>query len=180
MRKEGSEETQMLNEGCKTFKLTVPGKAKGQQRPRFSRKTGRAYEPKESAEAKQTLRALVVQEVQRSGWIIAHQDMPVELIVRSYREIPSSKTSWFKKAAAAELIAPLTKPDCDNVTKMLMDAMNGIVYHDDKQIFKMSYEAFYSETPRVEIEVNGYFVNLGAVKEKVGAIKPEKKKRKKT
>lgn len=157
--------------------MTVPGKPKGQSRPRFSFKTGRAYDPKESAELKQTVKALVIGEVERSGWKIANPEMPVEVKIRSYREIPSSKPAWFKKAAAMALVVPLTKPDCDNTLKLVLDAMNGIVYHDDKQIFKESYEAFYSETPRTEIEVIGYFINVGAVKEKAGAIKPVRKKR---
>ncbi len=167
----------MLFAGTKKFCLTVAGKAKGQKRPRFSFKTGRAYEPKDSAEAKETIRTLVIHAVQSQQWSIAHPDMPVEVVVRSYREIPSSKPVWFKKAAAMGLVVPLTKPDCDNVTKMVLDAMSGVVYHDDKQVFKQSYEAFYSETPRTEIEVIGYFVNLGEVKEKAGVIKPAKKKR---
>lgn len=165
----------ILFSGTKTFKLTVPGKAVGQARSRYSKKTGRMYEPHKSAEAKDTIRTLAIQEVQKSGWTIAHPEMPVMLIVRSYREIPSSKPAWFKKAAVMGLLPPLTKPDFDNTAKLAADALTGVVYHDDKQVFKHDYEAFYSDSPRIEIEVIGYFINMGEIKEKAGAIKPLKK-----
>lgn len=48
---------------------------------------------------------------------------------------------------------PLTKPDIDNVIKVICDALNGIAYKDDTQIIKVTAEKFYSDEPKVIVEI---------------------------
>ena len=52
-----------------------------------------------------------------------------------------------------ETIRPLVKPDLDNIAKMILDSLNKIAYKDDNQIVRLVIEKFYSEEPRVEIEI---------------------------
>ena len=44
-----------------------------------------------------------------------------------------------------------TRPDLDNYIKYYCDVMNGIAYHDDKQIASVISKKVYSEKPYVEI-----------------------------
>lgn len=47
--------------------------------------------------------------------------------------------------------------DIDNYGKVLLDALTGIVWLDDKQIVRMSVEKAYDKArPRVEIEVTAF------------------------
>ena len=48
---------------------------------------------------------------------------------------------------------PTKKPDIDNVEKIILDALNGIAYDDDKQVVEEASSKLYSDVPRVEIEV---------------------------
>lgn len=45
------------------------------------------------------------------------------------------------------------KPDLDNLAKFYLDAANGILWHDDKQIISLNLKKRYSENPRTEITV---------------------------
>ena len=42
-------------------------------------------------------------------------------------------------------IWPAKKPDSDNIAKVVLDALNGIAYHDDTQIIKLSVTKAYKE-----------------------------------
>lgn len=57
--------------------------------------------------------------------------------------------SWSKKKQAAALaddIRPTTKPDCDNIIKIVLDALNGVAYYDDKQVVSVVCKKYYSPT----------------------------------
>lgn len=62
--------------------------------------------------------------------------------------------SWSQKRKNMLLGAFCTStPDIDNYFKYYLDVMNGIVYHDDKQIASLTGKKIYSEKPFVEIKV---------------------------
>ncbi len=44
-------------------------------------------------------------------------------------------------------------PDADNLVKMCLDCMNGVVYVDDRQIYEIYAEKLYGEEPRTEIVI---------------------------
>lgn len=48
---------------------------------------------------------------------------------------------------------PIVKPDTDNYIKSTLDGLNGLLWEDDNQIVKIVAEKYYSDHPRVEIEV---------------------------
>jgi Holliday junction resolvase RusA-like endonuclease len=78
---------------------------------------------------------------------------PVFLTVRFYRGIP---TSWSKKkqaAAALGTVWPTGKPDLDNLVKAVKDCCNSIIWHDDSLVVKEVVSKLYSNSPRVEIEI---------------------------
>lgn len=54
---------------------------------------------------------------------------------------------------ANDFIRPKTKPDLDNVAKVILDALNGIAYHDDSQVSRLLIEKRYAEEPRVEVMI---------------------------
>jgi len=64
--------------------------------------------------------------------------------------------SWSKTKTAAALrgeVCPTTKPDNDNVSKSVCDAMTGIVYVDDAQICRLLVVKRYAEEARVVVNV---------------------------
>lgn len=65
-------------------------------------------------------------------------------------------SSKLKKNAPA---FPTVKPDVDNILKFYADAMNGIVYLDDKQVTVVSMSKLYGK-PRVLIAIKEVTVTL--------------------
>lgn len=67
--------------------------------------------------------------------------------------IPASASKRLKAAMAAGEVPHVTKPDKDNLTKAIYDALNKIVWRDDAQICRGFQTKIYSETPGVDIRV---------------------------
>lgn len=82
--------------------------------------------------------------------------------IKAFMQIPSW-SNIKKKRAMLGIIKPNTKPDCDNVMKSVLDAMNtkkrkeiiinSGVYYDDTQVVKATIQQLYSDKPRLEVKV---------------------------
>ena len=54
---------------------------------------------------------------------------------------------------------PTKKPDCDNVIKIIADALNEIAYKDDCQIVSLHIEKRYSHIPQIIVEIEEVFTS---------------------
>ena len=143
----------MTNEATKfpsenIVRFVVPGEARGKQRPRAT-KGGRMYTPAETvnAEAHVKMQAFLAMDGKppMKGPLTAHFAVTVG--------VPAS---WSKKKQQAALIGdlyPTGKPDLDNIVKLFCDAMNGVVYDDDKQIVSLTVSKFYGDVAQTAISV---------------------------
>ena len=75
----------------------------------------------------------------------------LSVTINAYFAIPKSFSKKKQQEAKDGLIRPTVKPDCDNIAKNINDALNGIVYPDDKQIIRLEVNKYYSENERVEV-----------------------------
>jgi Holliday junction resolvase RusA-like endonuclease len=49
---------------------------------------------------------------------------------------------------------PVTKkPDADNIGKLVLDALNGVAYKDDSQVFSIEVEKIWAEFDSVQVWV---------------------------
>lgn len=133
------------------IKIIVPGKPQGKGRPRFSRKTGRAYTPEATARYENFIALLARDEMDGPPLL-----GPLRVTIEAYVAVPKSWKALDRAMALLGLKAPETKPDVDNAAKV-MDALNGIVWIDDKQVARLEVEKFYSDNPRMELTIRGYF-----------------------
>jgi Holliday junction resolvase RusA-like endonuclease len=46
---------------------------------------------------------------------------------------------------AEERELPMKKPDCDNIVKIILDALNGVAYTDDKQVVDVRCRKCYAK-----------------------------------
>lgn len=77
---------------------------------------------------------------------------PVEIDIIARFPVPQS---WPKSKRAAALLGiskPTVKPDIDNLAKVV-DALNNVVFIDDKQIITATISKRYHERPSLVIEV---------------------------
>jgi Holliday junction resolvase RusA-like endonuclease len=77
---------------------------------------------------------------------------PVHVQVCAYVPLPKGWSKRKRALALAGDIRPVVKPDWDNYAKVC-DALNGVVWIDDKQVIEGRVEKFYSERPRLRIAV---------------------------
>ena len=83
-------------------------------------------------------------------------DCPLSVRVEAFMPVP---ISWGKRKAldATEgRVMPTSKPDSDNIVKML-DALNKVVWKDDAQIVSLFVLKRYSDNPRLRIMVWKWF-----------------------
>jgi Holliday junction resolvase RusA-like endonuclease len=80
-------------------------------------------------------------------------DGELVLDVKMFFPVPPSKPRKWREAALRGELRPVTKPDWDNGGK-LTDALNLIVWIDDKQIVDGRVRKFYSDRPRTEVRVS--------------------------
>ena len=130
------------------IEIRMDGQPIGKGRPRFSRKSGVAYTPEKTARYEDRL-AWAAQAVMAGRALLVG---PLSVTVSAHMEIPVSKSKKWRAAAIGQEHRPTTKPDSDNIAKLL-DALNKIVWVDDAQIVALHVFKHYSDRPRLEIAV---------------------------
>ncbi len=121
-----------------SFNIDLAPKPK--QSARFT-KRGFAFQPKEVKQYQEYISVKAAEAMQGSKIF----EGPIEVELRFYLKEPKSKNMKY----------PLKRPDIDNLSKSVLDGMNGFVYNDDKQIIKLVLYKFYGE-PRTEIKVKEF------------------------
>ena len=114
-----------------------------QLRPRASRR-GRAivvYDPPKVKNFKRRLHAMAKETYKGKPL-----DGPLEVTFVFYRPLQTSLSKAEKARRLAGVEPPVVKPDLSNYLKASEDALNGVLWADDRLIV----------TPRIEVEVKKY------------------------
>lgn len=82
-----------------------------------------------------------------------HFDKALIVDILAFYPIPKGFNKAKKKSATDGILRPTAKPDCDNIIKVVLDALNGVAYYDDKQVVRVCCDKYYSETGHLKIEV---------------------------
>lgn len=133
-------------------RFMIPGPPKGKGRPRFSQVAGhaKATTPKDTV----LYENLVRTEYQRQCGEARFEDgSMLDLRVVAYYPIPSSKSKKQQRLMEDGVIRPTTKPDSDNILKIVADSLNQIAYKDDAQVVDAQIRKFYSRKPRVVVSI---------------------------
>ena len=134
------------------MKLTFEIEPVEQARPRATRmgKGIRLYDPKKVSVYKKQLAMMCK---------FQYKDQPLSgqltVNLKFYRHVQSSVSKKERKLRLIGAHRPTVKPDVDNYIKSTLDGLNGLLWEDDNQIVKIVAEKYYSDHPRVEIEVQG-------------------------
>ena len=67
--------------------------------------------------------------------------------------VPASYSKKRTEACLSDVEKHTKKPDLDNVVKICLDGMNGIVFKDDSQITSIHSTKVYGEVAKVEVMV---------------------------
>lgn len=121
-----------------------------QARPRAT-KMGRGirlYDPKKVSVYKKQL-AMMCQPQYKKEPITG----PLKVELSFFRHVQSSISKKERKLRLSGSHRPVVKPDTDNYIKSTLDGLNGLLWEDDNQIVDLIAHKYYSDNPRVEIEV---------------------------
>lgn len=129
-------------------KFTIPGEPMGKARPRICR-NGHSFTPKKTVNYE-----TLVKEMYSIAKGEYYENKQLAITVRAYFSIPESKSRKQKELMIAGAIQPTKKPDCDNILKIICDALNGVAYKDDSQIVTASITKWYADKPEVVVEIS--------------------------
>lgn len=129
----------------------VYGEPKGKGRPKFNTRSGLAYTPTMTRQYEQLVRQSFM--LAYRGFTAYGIHTPLKATIEAYFEIPKSASRIRKSRMIAHTERPTKKPDTDNIAKIILDALNGLVYHDDAQIVELSLAKAYGEIPCVKVKI---------------------------
>lgn len=130
--------------------VELAGVPSGKGRPRFARAGAfvRTYTDAKTRTYEGELRAAAA-DVMRGR---APIEGPIVVMMEAYLPIPASWSQKKRAQALAGALRPTSKPDVDNLAKIL-DAFNQVVFVDDKQIVDGRIVKAYSDRPRLVVTV---------------------------
>lgn len=125
--------------------FTIPGKPYAKKRPRFSRATGRAYDPAGNATTEDSIGAIACRHFPEP--LVGAVDVIVEAVF-------APAASWSKARRSEALGKPHTqKPDCDNLGKTVLDALNRIAWADDGQVASLTIRKLWGPVDMTRVSV---------------------------
>jgi Holliday junction resolvase RusA-like endonuclease len=120
------------------------------QRPRVL-KSGRSYTPKETAEAESAVRESWAAAARQAGHLRPRFSGPLAMRIFADIQIPKSRRDLHEAQPHTQ------KPDCDNIAKLVMDALNGVAYKDDSYVFSIQVIKRWTTDPtQLRIEISDY------------------------
>ena len=129
--------------------FTIVGEPCAKGRPRFTR-SGHTYTPGKTANFEMLVKCEYIAQCSKYRF---DDNAQIALDVVAYRSIPKSTSKKKRALMEAGVILPITKPDWDNLGKIVSDSLNGIAYRDDSQIVDARVRKIYSNEPRTEIRI---------------------------
>lgn len=138
---------QLSIETAQPVTIVISGDPVGKGRHRATR-TG-VYTPAKTRNQEAYIKYLATEEMRgREAF-----DGPVSMHLRTVVQIPKSMPKYKRAMALSGALRPTTKPDASNIQKLIEDALNGVVYADDKQIVYWFGEKVYGERPATVVTI---------------------------
>lgn len=128
------------------MKFIIPGEPKAKGRHRTTKT--HSYTPDSTVLYENWIKQCYLQATDKErleGQIEAH--------IKAFFSIPKSTPKSKRELMLSGAIRPIKKPDWDNVGKVVCDALNKMAYSDDSGIVTGVVEKWYSDEPRVEVEL---------------------------
>ena len=115
----------------------------------------RSFQPKSVNDYKHSIRYQALAQLPPD---FAPIDKPISLRADIIFAPPQSmRKRDIQRIAAGEVIHKRTRPDVDNLTKGLFDALNGTVWTDDAVIVDYRIRKYYGEKPAIRLSVQPFY-----------------------
>ena len=137
------------------MKFTIYGNPVSKGRPRFSRmgKYVKTYTDEKTVSYENLVKLSYLEQIEEKTKYLNEDKEELKAIITAYYMIPKSTSNKKRELMIAKKMRPTKKADLDNISKIILDSLNGIAYKDDSQIVSLEIKKYYSEQPRVEVEI---------------------------
>ena len=133
-----------------SFSFQIPDKPKSMGRVRFATDKKTTYVDTNTRKAKEKI-SRIAREVMQAKGFSPFEHEAVQLACSFYFQRGKRR----RKGEEAE--RKVSRPDVDNLMKLVMDALNGVVYRDDSQVVMLSgLKAEHDDEPFTDVQVIVY------------------------
>ena len=132
-----------------SYQITIPGPIQAWQRAGRSKNGGHFTQ----AATRAAERSIGWHAVQQVGQRCLLGALAVRLDVAM--TVPAAWSAKRRQEALAGTVKPAVKPDVDNLSKTILDALNGVLWRDDAQVVDLHVTKRYAAEPQTVITVRG-------------------------
>ena len=134
------------------LKFTVPGPPQGKARARtvHNTHTGKvmSFTPENTVVYENLIKGCFLEQCGRKCF---DKGIPVAVSIVAGFQIPKSTSQKRERQMLSGMIRPTKKPDADNISKCVLDSLNGIAYHDDSQVTELEIRKIYAKNPGITV-----------------------------
>ena len=134
------------------YEFEVIGDIKGKARPRMNTITGITYTPNSTKDYENLIRQYFKIKYPRMVPLGGR----IHIKIDAYFKVPKNTSKKNAELMLKNEISPAKKPDIDNVTKVVLDALNKMAFKDDNQITKIEVQKLYGEEEKIVIGFEEY------------------------
>lgn len=132
------------------FRFEVLGVVKAKGRPRF-RNTGKYVQTYTDEKTANYENLVKLSFINAGGEKLVEKGRPLGVKIDLFKSVPRSFSKKASKQALQGVFRWVSKPDCDNVAKSILDALNGVAFDDDSQIVELVVRKHYGEEDKAVI-----------------------------
>ena len=123
----------------------IDGEPHGKGRHRTTR-TGHTYTPPKTVAYENKVKACYMERTLGDAL-----QGPLKATIEAYYTIPKSRSKKAKEEMRENLVRPTKKPDADNVSKSVLDALNGLAYKDDSSVVELIVSKYWADEGFVKV-----------------------------
>lgn len=129
------------------FAMEIKEKAIGKGRPRYSKYA--TYTPKKTKEFEELIKLHFIRKAKKDKMFQQPSLRPISAKIEIEFRPPQSISH--KRFILLNGKPHIHRPDIDNITKAILDALNGLAYKDDNQVFELYARKRYGEEDRIVV-----------------------------
>lgn len=134
------------------YEFEVEGTIVGKERPRVNMNTGIVYTPNRTKDYEELIQQSF--KIKYPNFEQLQNRIAIEII--AYLKIPKSTSKKKIEQMISNEISPTKKPDIDNITKSVLDALNKFVFKDDNFVCKTIVEKRYAQIEKIFVKIYEY------------------------
>ena len=129
------------------MRFEILGKPQGKGRPRFYK--GIVYTDHTTARYERTVKNTFKQQYPKFEPFTSE----IRVCIKAVFEVPKSYSKKRRESLLSSRTGYTHKPDADNISKIILDSLNGLAYVDDSQVTTLLIYKEYGQENKVIVDI---------------------------